>query len=150
MDPNPAITAAVKVRQVAGRDLGTSASLWKPLLAHSKKGCIWIEGRVSTDRSTKYLVTARMNAGKELIVVMLVPDEKDENAKVKFSALVDTLIRKEYVSQVPSKLFADLNSQPSRTCIPLGLTAAFFSSRKRHVPDTSQTVFPTARIHRTA
>ena len=82
---------------MAGRDLGTSSSLWKPLLAHSKKGCIWIEGRVSTDRSTKYLVTARMNAGKELIVVMLVPDETVENAKVRFSALVDMLIRKEYV-----------------------------------------------------
>lgn len=38
-----------------------------------------------------------MNAGKELIAVMLVPDEKDENAKVRFSALVDTLIKKEYV-----------------------------------------------------
>jgi hypothetical protein len=62
---------------------------------------------VSTDRSTKYLVTARMNAGKELIMVMLVPDEKDGNAKVKFSALVDTLIRKECVprdSRMLSKL----------------------------------------------
>jgi len=87
---------------VAGRDLGMSASLWKPLLAHSKKECIWIEGRVPTERSTKYLVTARMNAGKELIVVMLVPDEKDENAKVKFSSLVDTLIRKEYVASALS------------------------------------------------
>jgi hypothetical protein len=91
-----------------------------------------------------------MNAGKELIAVMLVPDEKDENAKVKFSALVDTLIRKEYVLQIPSKLFANSHPQPSRTCIPLGLTASLFSSRKRHVPDTSQTVFPTARIHRAA
>ena len=82
---------------MAGRELGTSASLWKPLLAHSKKGCVWIEGRVSTDRSTKYLMTARMNAGKELVAVMLVPDKEDADAKGRFSALVDTLIRKEYV-----------------------------------------------------
>jgi len=93
---------------VAGRDLGTSALLWKPLLMHSKKGCVWIEGRVSTDRSTKYLMTARMNAGKELIAVMLVPDEKDENARVKFGALVDTLIKKEYVPHPPRRRRNDL------------------------------------------
>jgi hypothetical protein len=88
-----------------------------------------------------------MNAGKELIAVMLVPDE---NVKVTFSALVDTLIRKEYVLQMPSKLFADFYPQLSRACIPLGLTASLFSSMKVHVHDTPQTVFPTARIHRAA
>lgn len=89
LDPNPALVINAAVRQVGGRPLGTSGAVWNILFKSNKA---LIEGRVPTDRSTKYLVTTRLNSNKELIVVTF---NAAEDSKAKFDELFDFLVKKE-------------------------------------------------------
>jgi hypothetical protein len=89
LDPNPPLINTVTVKQTGGRPLGTSQAVWSTLFKNSRA---LIEGRVPTDRSTKYLLTTRLNSSKELIVVLFEPTEA---SKGKFAELFDFLIKKE-------------------------------------------------------
>jgi hypothetical protein len=89
LDPNPPLINTVSVKQAGGRPLGASWAVWSTLF---KSGRALIEGRVPTDRSTKYLLTTRLNSSKELIVVLFEPTEA---SKGKFTELFDFLIKKE-------------------------------------------------------
>ncbi|CAG8759405.1 15032_t:CDS:2, partial [Acaulospora colombiana] len=87
LDPNPALINDVSVKQVGGRPLGVQPSVWSQLFTKPKT---LIEGRVPTDRATKYLVTTRLNATKELIVVLFEP----KDSRTKFTDLLDFLVKK--------------------------------------------------------
>lgn len=89
LDPNPALINKVAVKQVGGRPLGTSPTIWSLLF---KGGRALIEGRVPTERSTKYLLTTRLNSSKELVAVLFEPMDA---SKGKFTELIDFLIKKE-------------------------------------------------------
>lgn len=89
LDPKPALINKVNVRQVGGRRFGSSPTVWNQLFKSTKAV---IDGRVPTDRSTKYLVTTRLNASKELIVVAF---ETSEGSPEKFTELFDFLINKD-------------------------------------------------------
>jgi hypothetical protein len=89
LDPNPPLSLNADVRQVGGRPLGTSNAVWSILFKSTKA---LVEGRVPTNRSTKYLVTTRLNANKELIVVTFNPTK---GTKSKFAELFEFLMKKE-------------------------------------------------------
>ena len=89
LDPEPPLVNKVSVRQVGGRTFGSSPTVWNQLLKSNKAV---IDGRVPTDRSTKYLMTTRLNSSKELIVVAF---EASEGSQTRFNELFDFLIKKE-------------------------------------------------------
>ncbi|KAG8899364.1 hypothetical protein FRB99_006764, partial [Tulasnella sp. 403] len=88
LDPTSALITAVVARQIGGRELGTSASVWRRLFTHPTAR---IDGRVPVESSTKYLVDTRLNPSKELIAVSMTPTDADD---AEFKKLLEFLIRK--------------------------------------------------------
>jgi hypothetical protein len=89
MDPDPAIVSKVIMKQVGGRPLGSSTTVWNQLLKSNK---VIIDGRVAIDRAVKYLVSSRLNASKELVVVAF---DAAEASRAKLNKLYDVLVQKE-------------------------------------------------------
>jgi hypothetical protein len=88
MEPDPALVNKVTMRQVGGRPLGSSKTVWNQLLKSSKAT---IDGRVPVEGAVKYLVSSRMNGSRELIAVAL---ETTEESKAKLNQLYDILVKK--------------------------------------------------------
>jgi hypothetical protein len=77
------------MKQVGGRPLGSSRTVWNQLFKSNKA---IIDGRVAIDRAVKYLVSSRMNASKELVVVAF---DTEEASRAKLNRLYDVLVQKE-------------------------------------------------------
>lgn len=108
-DPEPALINTVSVKQVGGRPLGISTAVWSALFRSTRAV---IDGRVPTDRSTKYLLTTRLNANKELIAVAFEPAD---HSTQQFTELIKFLVKKEYVILSSRRKFAPTHSPfPSR------------------------------------
>jgi hypothetical protein len=88
MDPDPPLVNKVTMRQVGGRPLGSSKTVWNQMLKSSEA---IIDSRVRVDAGGKYLVSSRMNAGKELVVVAF---DTLEESRSRLSLLYDSLFTK--------------------------------------------------------
>ncbi|KAK7012207.1 transcription elongation regulator [Favolaschia claudopus] len=79
----------VVARQIGGRTIDSTSSLWKTLFPTD---LLRIDGRVPVDKSAQFLLQTRMNSAKELVAVAFSPGSSTANAG--FQILMDFLIAK--------------------------------------------------------